>query len=487
MTDAAYLAWLINPSSIRLVLIEATVRVSGSEITRYMATGAYVTEATDTPANTVYLPIASNGVAFTEQISLTAQANLSAGDIEINNYNGDYDSWLNDIWVNRQIKAFIGDPRWIRSDFRMIFNGVVADIDSKDRTHLNLKLRDKLQRLNTPVLEALLGGATTNANMVLPVTLGECHNVTPLLTNPATLEYQVHNGAIEDIIEVRDNGKPYVVTKDISTGKFYLLVSPVGVITASVQGDKPTTYYNTISKLVQRLVTGYGTDPFVSGDLDTSNLSAFDSAHPQPVGIYLQNRENVLATCQTLAASIGAQVLMSREGLLRLLQITMPPSGTPTAIGIDQMVQHTLHLVERTEVVASVKLGYCKNWTVQNNLLTTIPVEAKALFASEWLSKRVDDPPTKANYKLNTEPVETDVMLLVGSDASAEATRQLALFKVPRSVYQFEGTPDMLLLELGDPVTLTHPRFGLSGGVLGMVVSLAPNWMTGHVTVGVLI
>jgi len=69
MTLADYMAWLASPNAIRLVLIEAKVNIAGVEQTAYLSTGAYVTGPSDTPANTQYAPVASNGIQFTEQIS----------------------------------------------------------------------------------------------------------------------------------------------------------------------------------------------------------------------------------------------------------------------------------------------------------------------------------------------------------------------------------------------------------------------------------
>jgi hypothetical protein len=489
MTDAEFAAWLADSSAPRLTLIEAVANISGTDTTLYLATGAYTTLPTDTPANIAYLPVASNGIKYTERISLSSEASLSVGDIEIDNADGELDEWLTYVWTNRQVQAFIGDPRWPRADFRLVFTGIVADIDTKSRETLNLKIRDKLQRLNTPISEAKLGGSTPNKDMLIPQAFGEVHNISPLLTDPTTLEYQVHDGAVEDIFEVRDNGKPVGITKHNSTGKFTLNASPAGAITASVQGDKPSTYSNTIAKLIQRIVTGFGkvSDRFDTSDLDLTNLAAFDSAHPQPVGNFLSNRENVLNVCQALASSVGAQMLVSRTGLLRLLQINLPPVSTPVAIGPDQMLQRSLRPVERTTVVAAVKIGYCKNYTLQPGLQTTIPAQHKDLFSTEMLSRTATDSTVQALYKLNTEPVQEDTCLLVGTDAQDEADRRLDLFKEPRTVYQFDGTPDLLTLELGQAVTLTHPRFDLAAGKDGIVVMLAPDWMNGRITVGVLI
>ena len=132
--------------------------------------------------------------------------------------------------------------------FGLMFDGIIEDLQARDRNVLNLVIRDKLQRLNTPVTETLLVAAPANKDRLIPVLLGECHNIEPLLTNPATLEYQVHGSAMEDFIEVRDNGVVVSVTESVSTGKFTLSAALKGTITCSAQGDKPSTYSNTVQQ-----------------------------------------------------------------------------------------------------------------------------------------------------------------------------------------------------------------------------------------------
>lgn len=489
MTDDQFLAWLKHSAAVRVVLIEATTQIAGVETTLYLATRPYNTAPGDVPANTHYRPIARAGVLFTEQLSLEGDGALSAGDIEIDNVTGERDAWTSYVWTNRPVKAWIGDARWPRADFRMIFNGIVADIAPRGRDKLALRLRDKLQRLNTPITQAKLGGTTQNADALLPVAFGEVHNVTPLLVDPAALTYQVHAGPVEGIFEVRDNGVPVSVTVDNAAGKFKLNQASVGAITASVQGDKPGVYANTVAQLVKRLVTGYGkaADRFTAADLDMDNLEAFDAAHPQPVGLYAPDRTNILTACQDLAGSVGAQLVMSRLGQLRLIQVALLPPGPAFAIGSQHMVEGTLAPTARTDVAGAVKLGFDKNWTVQEGLVTNIPEEHRTLFATEWLTSTRSDAAVLATYRLDAEPVQQNTMLLRRADADAEGARRLGLWKVPRTVYEFEGMPELLQLELGQAVTLRHPRYGMRDGVAGMVLSLAPDWSTGRVKVGVLV
>jgi len=492
MNDAQFLAWLKSSAAYRVVLIEAAVQIGGMESVVYFATKPFTTAPGDAPANTTYLPIATVGRLFTERLLLDGEGGLSAGELEIENVGGARDAWAGPgyIWSNRSIKAYIGDVRWDRADFRMIFNGIVADIAPRGRQALTLKLRDKMQRLNTPVSEAKLGGTGEQRDALLPIALGQTFNVTPLLINGAILKYQLHAGAVDSIIEVRDNGAPVAFTADLAAGTLQLRAAPAGVVTASVRGAAAGGYVDTAAQLVKRLVTSYGkvSDRFTNVDLDLSNIAAFDAAHQQTMGVYSTVRQNVLVACQMLLSSVGAQLVMSRRGLARLIKVALPAAGTPVVIRPEQMVDGTLQPTARTDVVGAVKLGFAKCWTVQDaSTLANLPEVHKALFAEEWLSTTKTDQATLSTYRLNAEPVQVDTMLLTRVDADAEAQRRLNLWKVPRTTYEFEGVPELLSLELGQAVTVYSPRFSMDAGVTGIVISLAPDWETGRVTVGFLV
>jgi hypothetical protein len=338
-----------------------------------------------------------------------------------------------------------------------------------------------MQRLNTPVSENTLGGSTDNKNELIPICLGECHNVTPLLADPTTLDYRVHDGQIEAIKEVRSNGVPASTTDTLASGKFVPDVNPQGTkLTVDVQGDDEggANYITTAKQIIERLVTDYGeaNSRFVSGDLDSSNLTTFDAANTQKLGVYINSRVTVKSICDEIAASVGAQMVISRAGELQLHKIDLPPSGTPLEITSADIIENTLVIAERIPVIAAVKINYARNWTVQENIETRIPQKHKDSFAKEWWSVTSEDATTKTNYKLDAEPEPINTFLIEEADASAEATRRLTLFKTQRHIYSFKGVSRLIELQLGDPVTITHSRFGLSGGKTGMVVGLSVDW-----------
>lgn len=491
MTDQQFLAWIAGDDCIRCALVEVAVRIGGAESVLYLSNRPYTTGATDTPAHTAYDACIVGGISHTAALDLQGgQARIGVGDIEIDNTDGSRDSWLVHVWRNRAVKVWIGDVRWARADFRLVFDGVVSDIASSGPAALTLTLLDKLERLNAPISDATVEGIGPNADKLIPLTFGEAFNVQPLLVDSAALRYQVHAGRIQGLIEVRDNGAPVGYTADTAAGTFVLGSSPVGVITCSVQGDAPGgSYANGIAAIVQRLATNYGPPAtrFTAADLDADALAAFAAACPQPVGLHVPDRGSVLQASQDLAASVGAQVVMTSLGKLRLVRLALPAAGTPTAIGPADLEEDGLSVAERPQVRAAVRLGWCRAWTVQTSgLAGGLPPDSQALMGTEWLEVVRSDADVASLYRLEAEPELEPTLLLTELDATREADRRLALWSSARTVYRARGLAHLLLLELGSPVTLSHPRWGLSAGAAGVVVSVERDWLAGRCTLGIL-
>ena len=289
MTDAEYTTWLSTPSAMRCILIEASVNVGGTETVRYLSNRGYVTGASDTPANTVYRSLIKGGVKITESLSISSEPTISVGEVTLMNDNGELDTWLEDVWDSRSISIYFGDMKWPRSDFRLIVKGMLSGVGSQNRNEITLFLRDSLQRLNTPITDTKLGGSTVNKDKLLPLVFGEVHNITPLLIDDTLHDYKVHNGAIESIIEFKDNGVPISITPTLGTGVARLANAPFGNITASVQGSKPSTYSNQITDIIKNIVKNWGQvdKRLTDADIDGTNFTAFAAANTAPVGIYI--------------------------------------------------------------------------------------------------------------------------------------------------------------------------------------------------------
>jgi hypothetical protein len=511
--------WLKSTSQIRVVLVEITGVIGGAS-SYYLSNRPFTSAGTDTPANTSYESVISGGITFNSSIDIEGgSASIGVGDIEIDNTDGSRDAWLNYVWANKPISVYIGDATWSRSEFVRIFSGLVLDIDTKSRTSINLILVDKLQKLNVAISEAVVGGTGENKDQLLPLVFGECFNITPLLLsepetaitrqNPAI--YQIHTGTvtntsgIERIVEVRDNGagpfpsSTYVTDTTLlsptvlAQGKFSIPRNPVGTLTVSVQGGKNESgaYSSKIGAVIKNILLNYG-KRVPSTDINLTQFDQFDINTPYNVGVYINNRENVLDICQQLANSAGAYLVTDLDGKFKLVQLRAGLTGLVTpdyAVTASDMEEKTLSISKKLTVEGAVKLAYCKNWTVQTSgNADGLPVSTTELLAREHFYALEKDTTVIGNYVQSAEPVQKDTLLINSTEATAEANRLLNLKKTPRFVYTATYFSHLLPVELGQTINITHPRFGLSGtGKTGMIVEVNKDWLNGRVTIGVFI
>lgn len=490
LTDPQFIAWLKQgEKSFRCLLAESGCKSSGVELTRYYASVGYTADPTDTNANRKYVGVITDGGVTRETLPINGDAAFAVSDLVFINTNGELDGYVYDIWTGRPTRLYVGDMRWPTTDFRLVFDGINEGIKPGDgRRTFVLAFKDKLQRLNTAVSEHKLGGVSPNAERVYPWGLGEMHNVTPMLEDFSVLQYGWNDGAMERVIETRDNGVIITTTDTLASGYSRLSRRPFGLVTGSIQGAKfGGVYSNTVSKLVQALAMNFGQDPFVAGDLDAVNLAAFDAANQQVVGRYMPDTENVFGVMQEFAQSVGAQATTNALGKLQLLKVALPAAGTSTLVTDSRMVEGTLRIIDVPEVVAAVAINYCKNWTVQTTLDTGVPVAHKDMYAQEWYSTTQSDATVATDHKITKAPEPRNTLLQKKVDADALATSELALWGTQRLVMEYSGEPELMLEPLGGAQTLQTDRFELSAGKDAQILYVERDWLNTKVKFQVLV
>lgn len=474
MTQTEFRAWLSSTDQFRCLLVVVQALVAGQETTRYLSNVGYVAGPATWAPNQVFDPCISGGLKITETLPESGEPSIGWGDVEISNVDGAKDSWLYDVWAGRPAVAWVGDVRWPLEDFVLVFTGVAEDIGSSDRGSLNISIRDRSQRLNSAMTGATLGGTGPNANNPPPLCFGEVHNIAPVLFHQPSLTYRVHEGPIERVIEVRDNGVPVTFTSDLANGSFSLPLAPFGEVTASVQGAKPGgVYLNRVGSLIQHIATTYGEEPLQLGEV---SVNAFDAAHPQPVGVYVKDRTNALEVCQKLASSVGGQVSFNTAGALTLLKLASPQSGGPE-VNDTHTISGSLQVARTLKPKANVRVAFCKNWQVQQPLASGLPSDHAALFGQEWLTATAGDTNVATAWKQTTSPVDEPTLLLRTQDAFDEASRRLTMWSARRTVFRLSVWGAPIDYRLGDTITLRSDRFDLTAGKPGIVVGRTVDWL----------
>jgi len=500
-TVTEIVAWLNTPGHIKCILADIT-EVGNSPVSDFFLSNiAYFGN------NQSYNAAITGGLSFGESLNAGGQASLSFGSLDFVNTGGIHDDYLQYVWSKRPIKVYLGDPSWPKDDFVLIFDGLVQEITAPSENTLSFTLFDKLQRLNDPISARTLA---TNAqerlaaslpaysegtlNTVLPLLFGEAFNLQPLLMDKGGAAglgqvYMVHDGAISGLVEVRDNGVPILVTPSNSTGTFTLLTKPFGTITCSAQGRTP--YINTVPGIIKQIVTNYGT---VENRFTESEISFDDYTNTSAVGFYCNEQTNILDACNQLAKSLNTNLIcpsivvnngVVSNSKLKLVEIKQP-TGTPKYyLDDNNMVINSLSITQMFPVNPSVKLGYCKNYTVQASVAEGINPASK--FDEQWLYIDKVNTVKKSLYRDSGSVTEEETLLITTTDAETEATKRLTLWQDQRYIVSADYLPHLMFVQLGDVVQISSARFGLSNGKLGLVYSVTRNWTTGLVNIGVLV
>lgn len=485
ITDQQYQDWLRDDRKTRVLLAEATYYPTGGPAaTRYFANRAYVSRPTDTPANTAYDDIIAQTPVFVARMSEQFDRSAPAGwgDLVIANESGARDAWLDDAWDGRGLKLLLGDPSWARDDFRAILQGVSADIVAIDRSHLALRARDKEWLLNVPLQKNLVGGTTDNADRLKPLCYGECYNVEPVLIDAATHKYQVHDGAIEDIVDVRDSGLTVAYAEQVADGTFTLSAAPAGRITADVKGAKPGGVYLTAAAdIIEDIwVNRMGLS---SAHLDATSFGAFATACPQTLGLYVAEYMSGSTAVDEILASVGGFRSWGRDGTLYLGRLEEPSGTADLELTADDIGLNGLAVVRRVLPVKVLRLGWRRNWTVQRDGLAGAVTEAnRAAFGRAWRTKKATNAGADTMHALARHPAQIPTLLVDGSDAQDEVDRRAALWASLRYIYEARAYAAPMTLRIGQEVQLTHPRFGFAGGRNAIIVGFREDPNHGKAT-----
>lgn len=226
--------------------------------------GGYTSANSDSPQNQIYAPRALNADGLTIANACTVwiwgQSGASAtyGSLTIDNFDGAYDFLLSGDYRDTQVafKQIPGGGTLAQAVtlakvlIDTVYPGGGSSVGSASTSATNeqtitINFKSVMATLQKPLQRKLFPPFADPgvANAPLPITLGACRNITPLLRTtdtavPGHLHYQIHDAQITAIATVRDKGAPLDPNAsppqygpDSAPGQIYLATSPVGALT----------------------------------------------------------------------------------------------------------------------------------------------------------------------------------------------------------------------------------------------------------------
>jgi hypothetical protein len=423
-------------------------------------------------------------------------ASMDLGEIVIGNPRGERTSLLDEDWVGRQADVYVGPRGGLMIQFARVAQLLSGQIQWQ-RPTITLQVYDHSFLFDRKVQDSsfyagtggLEGGAEIEGNPK-PLLFGQLRQLEPTLVDGTNRIYQIHDGQMQSVDAVRDQGIALAFDADVAdittatpgageyatslaTGYIKLGSTPIGTVTGDFKGHNSSSYgyVDDVAGLTKLLAVDYAglTDP---GELDLVAFTALE-AHTATMGHWTgtqsQTVRDVLSIFHQAAAS---WVWLQPNKVLTVGRITDPDAATvdfSLTVSTDEDNPRDDLREEPWEVqpweipVGRVLVGYRRYFRTMSDseLAGAVPEATRKDYAEEYRFAKAED---AAVFVQTPDAAEITILTQLDSsaDAQALADEQLALRKVSRRLGRFAPRTGLIKRGIGDVFSLTDDRLPTS-------------------------
>jgi hypothetical protein len=338
---------------IYIVEITAAIDAAGTTTVLRYASKAYTTKPTDTPANTFYDDRITNPASISRSLysngTTSGASRVNYGAVELSNVDGGLDYILPYSFDGRSLVIKIGNDGDAYSSFVTILAGTMEQVEFTF-SKVTILARDKLAIVDMPLQTTLYAGnnalpdgvegVADIAKSPKPLLYGQVFNIAPVMVNSSKLTYQINDGAIQSVSNVYDKGIALTAGADyanvttlhaalpasgtfitcLALGYIRLGAVPTGLLTCdATQGAASSN--RTVAQVLKAMALKAG---IASGDINSSDVTALDTANNSVIGIWIDGADSAMVTMDKVSQSIGAYFGFDAMGVLRMGLFTAP-------------------------------------------------------------------------------------------------------------------------------------------------------------------
>ena len=486
--------------------IAAVDSFGGGTAEWYFSTSGYTSQSGDTPPyrhmpGRLTQPI-TWAITLSTAGGVVEGLQRQSGTVRVTNRDGALDPILTQ-WgtVGHRVTCRLGQLGWSYASFGTVFSGRIEAVEANADDELEIRVGDVLSALDAPIQSNFYTGAggveggDDLAGKPKPLAYGEIDNVPAVLVDAATLTYQVHDGPIDGIRGVFDDGVALTVAagspaaageylSDDVNGTFTLGAAPAGIVTVDLGGDASAPgHVNTTADLVRRILFRHaGLD---ESDLDSASFSALTAAQPAVVGLYLATTPIDISTVvDRLLSGVSAWGGFDRLGKFRVGRLD-EPSGAIAAVFSDVEIESLARRVMNPQPFWRTTVGYLKCWSVNTAPAASTNPVRRDFLSQEYREAIANDATIQTAYPAAVDAPILASTMISPTDAQTEAARLLALYGLPRVIVEIVVSRSAWALSLGDVVQITYQRYGLESGQVGSVVGIVEDAAGGRTTLSV--
>jgi hypothetical protein len=303
--------WLRRPNQHRIYLVKASYRLDGEVKTLYRATFPFRTGANDTPAYQPYPDsIISTGEFERDMTEVYIGLSRStSGNIEFAIDEETRHLSQNAHFLGGDVTIKMGGHNWLYSDFVTVVKSAVGESLEIVNDVAVLAFKDRSSAFKKDVQASLIVNGP-NAGKPVPICLGRCFNVSPVLINAVENRWKVHEGAISALPAVRENGNTITnITPDLANGEFVINNSVSGRVTCDVDGAVNNgVWMQTGEEFITYLLAKHG----FAAPYDVNVLPAY------LLGLYISNHRQLTDVFDEIVSNFVASWQFDRQNRFRL-------------------------------------------------------------------------------------------------------------------------------------------------------------------------
>lgn len=458
-------------------------------VTMRFSDKGYTSGQADSVPSTYFEPRALQPLFFTQGIigseRVAGFCAVSGGYVDLDNSDGGLDDLLfNHAIDGRRVVVKVGAEGAAYDDFETVFDGLAVGWSAREQK-VTIELRDALADLDLPIQannyagSGGLEGGTDLTGKLKPVVFGLVRGTAPPLVDSASLIYDCHDGAVQDVLAVFDRGIAITEVggapaagqfqQDLANGNFKLGGTPAGTVTADVRaGSNPAGFLVVLDQVLTK--AGIATTKVPTFDRQNFPLSASIEVG---VWVSVQSRSR-RAVLNDLLATVGGYLAPDRVGMYRI-GVFSTPGGAPEFTLTDaEIISIEQELPPRGVYPPNWRrrVGYKQNYTVQTDLAAAVTAAQRDFAREEFRVVTSEDAAVLTQHLYATDPDPVESLFDASSAASDEAARLLALYKTERRIYRILTKHQIFEYRMGQPGHITYPRWDLESGKDVRVISV---------------
>lgn len=335
ITDFQFANWLRRDSSAKVWLVEidyvwAVESPPGTWTTHtgtlYFGTAPYLKGQESGLTFSPYLDVVKDISAFGRTLdrkTLGGAGSRSFGSITLENQDSELDFLLDRAIDGSEVRVYLGDASWARTDFRQIFKALSLRANAPATDRIEIPLADFSSFLNASIEIDTIGGTGPNSERISPLNFGFCRNVELILEDDADILYRAGQSGVT-VLAVRDDGLSVGDDKQATIPNSTNIDAATDTITATAHGyiNEDIVQVASTSDILPNVPAGLS-EGFYFVRNKTANTFQLSTTRTGSV-------VNITSGSWTNGDLTITRVNYAPDGNGRV-RLAHPPGGTPTA------------------------------------------------------------------------------------------------------------------------------------------------------------